>query len=170
MFMYFLSPHGMPATWRSRAQTGIRAELPSGKLPATRIRRRISPLQPLNHIVSANTDTVFAGKVAVRQRFLFAASYRLLALSLGLLGPKPIDSKKNRFFNSRILADPKSTDFESSLSKKSGRPPGVRQSAICRLAAQRRVTRSCTPTSGTPDRPPQTGRHRDGPLPPPGWS
>ena len=39
MFMYFLSPHWGPATWRSRAQTSIRAELPSGKLSATRVRR-----------------------------------------------------------------------------------------------------------------------------------
>ena len=42
MFMYFLLPHWVPATWRSRAQTNIRAELPSGKLPTTRVRRRIS--------------------------------------------------------------------------------------------------------------------------------
>ena len=27
MFMYFLQPHWVPATWRSRAQTSIRAEL-----------------------------------------------------------------------------------------------------------------------------------------------
>ena len=40
--MYFLLPHWVPATWRSRAQTSIRAELPSGKLPTTRVRRRIS--------------------------------------------------------------------------------------------------------------------------------
>ena len=42
MFMYFLLPHWVPATWRSRAQTSMRAELPSGKLPTTRVRRRIS--------------------------------------------------------------------------------------------------------------------------------
>ena len=42
IFMYFLLPHWEPATWRSRAQTSIRAELPSGKLPTTRVRRRIS--------------------------------------------------------------------------------------------------------------------------------
>ena len=36
MFMYFLLPHWVPATWRSRAQTSMRAELPSGKLPTTR--------------------------------------------------------------------------------------------------------------------------------------
>ena len=41
MFMYFLLPHWVPATWRSRAQTSMRAELPSGKLPTTRVRRRI---------------------------------------------------------------------------------------------------------------------------------
>ena len=44
MFMYFLLPHWVPATWRSRAQTSMRAELPSGKLPTTRVRRRISRL------------------------------------------------------------------------------------------------------------------------------
>ena len=44
IFMYFLLPHWVPATWRSRAQTSIRAELPSGKLPTTRVRRRISRL------------------------------------------------------------------------------------------------------------------------------
>ena len=42
MFMYFLLPHWVPATWRSRAQTSIRAELPSGNVPTTRVRRRIS--------------------------------------------------------------------------------------------------------------------------------
>ena len=41
IFMYFLLPHWVPATWRSRAQTSMRAELPSGKLPTTRVRRRI---------------------------------------------------------------------------------------------------------------------------------
>ena len=34
MFMYFLQPHWVPATWRSRAQTSIRAELPSGNVPS----------------------------------------------------------------------------------------------------------------------------------------
>ena len=33
IFMYFLLPHWVPATWRSMAQTSIRAELPSGKVP-----------------------------------------------------------------------------------------------------------------------------------------
>ena len=36
-----LLPHWVPATWRSRAQTSMRAELPSGKLPTTRVRRRM---------------------------------------------------------------------------------------------------------------------------------
>ena len=40
MFMYFLQPHWVPAAWRSRAQTSIRAELPSGNVPSTRVRRR----------------------------------------------------------------------------------------------------------------------------------
>ena len=38
MFMYFLLPHWVPATWRSRAQTSIRAEFPSGNVPTTRVR------------------------------------------------------------------------------------------------------------------------------------
>ena len=42
IFMYFLLPHWVPATWRRRAQTSIRAELPSGKVPTTRVLRRIS--------------------------------------------------------------------------------------------------------------------------------
>lgn len=32
IFMYFLLPHWVPTTWRSRTQTNMRAELPSGKL------------------------------------------------------------------------------------------------------------------------------------------
>ena len=39
--MYFLQPHWVPATWRSFAQTSIRAELPSGNVPTTRVLRRI---------------------------------------------------------------------------------------------------------------------------------
>ena len=42
MFIYFLLPHWVPATWRRRAQTSIRAELPSGKVPTTLVRLRIS--------------------------------------------------------------------------------------------------------------------------------
>ena len=37
MFMYFLQPHCVPATWRSLAQTSIRAEFPSGNVPTTRV-------------------------------------------------------------------------------------------------------------------------------------
>ena len=40
MFMYFLLPHWVPATWRSRAQTSIKAEFPSGNVPTTRVRLR----------------------------------------------------------------------------------------------------------------------------------
>lgn len=42
MFIYFLFPHCVPATCRSRAQTSIKAEFPSGKHPTTLVRRRIS--------------------------------------------------------------------------------------------------------------------------------
>ena len=41
MIMYFLQPHWVPATWRSRAQTSIRAELPSGNVPTTRVRAAV---------------------------------------------------------------------------------------------------------------------------------
>ena len=43
--MYFLLPHWVPATWRSRAQTSIRAEFPSGNVPTARVLRRIHFLQ-----------------------------------------------------------------------------------------------------------------------------
>ena len=46
IFMYFLLPYWVPATWRGRAQASIRAALPSGKLPATRVRRRFSRFNP----------------------------------------------------------------------------------------------------------------------------
>ncbi len=39
-FTCFLVPHCVPATWRSRAQTNMSAELPSGKQPTTRVRQR----------------------------------------------------------------------------------------------------------------------------------
>ena len=42
IFMYFLLPHWVHATWRSLAQTSIRAEFPSGNVPTTRVLRRIS--------------------------------------------------------------------------------------------------------------------------------
>ena len=35
IFMYFLLPYWVPATWWSRVQTSIWAEFPSGKLPTT---------------------------------------------------------------------------------------------------------------------------------------
>ena len=42
MFIYFLLSHWVPATCHSRAQTSIKAELPSGKAPTTLVLRRIS--------------------------------------------------------------------------------------------------------------------------------
>ena len=77
MFMYFLLPHWVPATWRSRAQTSMRAELPSGKLPTTRVRRRISRFSRLNDIIGTDAGPVFAGKIAVSQRFLNAVLHLL---------------------------------------------------------------------------------------------
>ena len=46
MFVYFLLPHWVPATWCSHAQTRILVEFPSGKLPTTRVRLRISRFIP----------------------------------------------------------------------------------------------------------------------------
>ena len=40
--MYFLLPHWVPATWRSRAQTNMRAELPSGKVPTNNVIERLN--------------------------------------------------------------------------------------------------------------------------------
>ena len=42
IFICFFLPHWVPATCRGRAQISIKAELPSGKLPTTRVRQRIS--------------------------------------------------------------------------------------------------------------------------------
>lgn len=42
MLMYRFVPHWVPVTCRSLAHTSIRAELPSGKVPTTRVRLRIS--------------------------------------------------------------------------------------------------------------------------------
>ena len=42
MFMYKRVPHRVPEIWRKRAATSISADSPSGKLPTTLVRRRIS--------------------------------------------------------------------------------------------------------------------------------
>ena len=76
IFIYFLLPHWVPATWRSLAQTSIRAELPSGKLPTT----ANLPVQPLNDIVGADTGPVFAGEIAVGQSLLNAIFHLLCSL------------------------------------------------------------------------------------------
>ena len=47
MFMYFLQPHWVPATWRSLAQTSIRAELPSGNACLGILRRAKERGKPL---------------------------------------------------------------------------------------------------------------------------
>ena len=41
LLVHFLLPHWAPGTWRRRAKISISAELPSGKVPATRVNRRI---------------------------------------------------------------------------------------------------------------------------------
>ena len=67
MFMYFLVPHWVPAIWRSRAQTSMRAELPSGKLPSTTGTATDLPVQPFNNIANTNMKPVFTGIIAVNQ-------------------------------------------------------------------------------------------------------
>ena len=62
MFMYFLLPHSVPATWRSLAQTSMRAELPSGKQPTTPI---------------LNVDICFLIQFANRCRRYLASPQRL---------------------------------------------------------------------------------------------
>ena len=71
-FMYFLLPHWVPATWRSRAQTSMRAELPSGTSAAADL-----PVQPFNHIVGTDAGPVFAGELAVGQSLLNAILHLL---------------------------------------------------------------------------------------------
>lgn len=96
MFMYFLLPHWVPAAWCRRAQTRIRVEMPSGKLPTTRMRRRDLTVQTFIDIVGADTNPMSTGKIAVGQHLLNAIFHlfsglfplhetRLLHNSLGLL-------------------------------------------------------------------------------------
>ena len=80
IFMYFLLPHWVPATWRSRAQTSMRAELPSGKLPTTRVAASDLPVQPFNDIVGADTGPVLTGKIAVGQSLINAVLHLLSGL------------------------------------------------------------------------------------------
>ena len=88
MFMYFLLLHCVPATWRRRAQTSIRAELPSGKLPTSRVRRRISRFSRPMTSLGTDTSSVFAGKIAVGQCSFNAILY-LLGASFGFMDCSP---------------------------------------------------------------------------------
>ena len=72
MFISFLLPHCVLATWRSRAQTSIRAELPSGNVPTTRVLPADLTIQLLNHVVGMDASPMLAGKIAVDQSFLNA--------------------------------------------------------------------------------------------------
>ena len=80
IFMYFLLPHWVPATWRSLAQTSIRAELPSGKLPTTRVRRRISRFSLSMTLLVRIRLQCSLGKSAVGQSLLNAIFYLLCGL------------------------------------------------------------------------------------------
>ena len=87
MFMYFLFPHWVPATWRNLAETSIRAELSSGKLPTTRVRRRISRFNLSITLISTNTGPMLAGEIAAAQSlrnavlYFLAASFNFIARS-----------------------------------------------------------------------------------------
>ena len=72
IFMYFLLPHWVSVTWRSLAQTSIRAEFPSGNSPKHAGPAADLTVQPLNHVVGADARSVLAGKIAVGQRLLDA--------------------------------------------------------------------------------------------------
>jgi hypothetical protein len=50
--MYRLVPQALLATCRNLAQTNIRAEFPSGKVPTTRVLRRISQFNLSIHVVA----------------------------------------------------------------------------------------------------------------------
>ena len=81
MFMYFLLPHWVPATWRSRAQTSINAEFPSGKAPTTLVLRRISRfIRSITLLVRIYIHPMLRGEVTVGQRFLNAICYFLRSL------------------------------------------------------------------------------------------
>ena len=88
MFMYFLLPHWVPATWRSRAQTSMRAELPSGKLPTTRVRRRISRFsRSMTLLAPSGTRTVRARRPLRRAKRLLRSLFRARESPRGMRRP-----------------------------------------------------------------------------------
>lgn len=70
MFMYFLLPYWVLTICWSRAQTNIRAEFSSGKLPTIRACWRISRFSRLNHIVGADNGPGFRRENRSRSTFL----------------------------------------------------------------------------------------------------
>ena len=94
MFMYFSLPHWVSATWRSLAQTSIRAELPSGNVPTTRVLRRIGPVQQLfrqllAHAVmpvAALTSQVISNVPAAILLSRFTDDYRALLVGVNIGG------------------------------------------------------------------------------------
>lgn len=63
VFIYVSLSRWVPAAWWSLSQIGIRAELPSGKQPATRA-RRISRFSRSITLLVEDASLVFAGKIA----------------------------------------------------------------------------------------------------------
>ena len=85
MFMYFLFPRWVPATWRSQAQTSIRAEFPPRKLPTSRLRQQISAYLEENYPRATLTDlaerTGYSLEYLSRRiRELFGSSFRGLLI------------------------------------------------------------------------------------------
>ena len=76
MFMYFLLPHWVPATWRSRAQTSIRRNCRPGTAHHTGTAADL-PVESFDNVIGTDASPVLAGKIAVGQRFLNAILHLL---------------------------------------------------------------------------------------------
>ena len=85
MFMYFLLPHWVLATWRSRAQTnkGRVAVLKTAHHPRI---PSYFPIQPLNDVIGTDASpVVLTGEIAVSQRLLNAIFHLLGGASFSFM-------------------------------------------------------------------------------------
>ena len=93
IFMYFLLPHWVPAPWCRRAQISMRAELPSGKVPTTRVRRRISRLSRSMTLLvrmpvqCSNGNSQWVSVSSTPSSAFLAASFRFIACSSSTTAP-----------------------------------------------------------------------------------
>ncbi len=74
-------PHRVEATCLSRAATSIRAELPLGKAPTTRVRRRISRIRRSSWLLVGRQRQCSGGREVVAQRLADGVLYDLAALA-----------------------------------------------------------------------------------------